>query len=149
MNIDLRSSTRRMIEKSPAATEAWSFIEWLRAERYTDYAIDCHIRRLLFVMPQLTAGSSPPILRDRVPWPSSAANATHVEVPLFGPRRAYTRYLSAQGRLVREPDAPERGHRRRYDQYLIDVRACPSRPVVITSSRCVRFSRAFVADAGP
>jgi hypothetical protein len=30
MNIDLRPSTRRMIEKSPPTTEAWSFIEWLR-----------------------------------------------------------------------------------------------------------------------
>jgi hypothetical protein len=57
MNIDLRPSTRRMIEQSPASTEAWSFIEWLLAERYTDYTIDCHIRRLMFVMPRLTPGS--------------------------------------------------------------------------------------------
>jgi hypothetical protein len=42
MNVDLRPSTRRMIEKSPAASEAWSFVEWLRTERYTDYTIDCH-----------------------------------------------------------------------------------------------------------
>ena len=49
MNIDLRPSTRRMIEESPAENEAVAFIEWLRTERYTDYTIDCHIRRLLFV----------------------------------------------------------------------------------------------------
>ena len=53
MNIDLRPSTRRMIEESPAENEAIAFIEWLRTERYTDYTIDCHIRRLLFVMPRL------------------------------------------------------------------------------------------------
>jgi hypothetical protein len=57
MNIDLRPSTRRMIEQSPASTEAWSFIEWLHAQRYTDYIIDCHIRRLMFVMPRLEPGS--------------------------------------------------------------------------------------------
>ena len=76
MNIDLRPSTRRMIEQSPAATEAWSFIEWLRTERYTDYTIDCHIRRLLFVMPRLYArlfAADPP--RQRRSWPSSAASA--------------------------------------------------------------------------
>jgi hypothetical protein len=64
MNINLRTSTRRMIQEPPAATEAWSFIEWLRIGRYTDYTIDCHIRRLLFVMPRLSPGSSPPIFRD-------------------------------------------------------------------------------------
>jgi hypothetical protein len=46
MNIDLRPSTRRMIEQSPAATEAWSFIEWLHTERYTDYTIGVIDRRL-------------------------------------------------------------------------------------------------------
>ena len=64
MNVDLRPSTRRMIEGSPAMNEACAFIEWLRTERYTDYTIDCHIRRLLFVMPRLWPGSSPPILRE-------------------------------------------------------------------------------------
>jgi hypothetical protein len=53
-----------MVEQSTATTEAWGFIEWPRAERYTDYTIDCHIRRLLFVMPRLAPGASPPILRD-------------------------------------------------------------------------------------
>jgi hypothetical protein len=124
MNIDLRPSTRRMIEKSPLAIEAWSFIEWLRTERYTDYTIDCHIRRLLFVMPRLWSGSSPPILRDsellavfgRERRPRSRL------CNFAGTRRAYTRYLSAQGRLVREPEAPHKGIVRRYDEYLIEVR---------------------------
>ena len=39
-----------------------------------------------------------------------------------GTRRAYTRYLSAQGRLVREPEAPNEDIFRRYNHYLIDVR---------------------------
>jgi site-specific recombinase XerD len=132
MNIDLRASTRQMIEESPAATEAWGFIEWLRIERYTDYTIDCHIRRLLFVMPRLANGSLPPTLRDsalvavfgreRRPY-SRFTN-------FAGTRRAYTRYLSAQGRLVREPEAPNEDIYRRYNQYLIDVRGLSA------SARC-------------
>jgi hypothetical protein len=64
MNVDLRPSTRRMIEESAAAAEARAFIEWLHAEHYTDYVIDCHIRRLLFLLPRLWPGTSPPVLRD-------------------------------------------------------------------------------------
>jgi integrase/recombinase XerD len=124
MNIDLRPSTRRMIEQSPTSTEAWSFIEWLHGERYTDYTIDCHIRRLMFVMPRLEPGSSPPILSD-----SALVGAFGRErrpysrfTNFAGTRRAYTRYLSAQGRLVREPEAPNDDIFRRYNHYLIDVR---------------------------
>jgi integrase/recombinase XerD len=124
MNIDLRPSTRRMIEQSPASTEAWSFIEWLHGERYTDYTIDCHIRRLMFVMPRLEPGSSPPILSD-----SALVGAFGRErrpysrfTNFAGTRRAYTRYLSAQGRLVHEPEAPNDDIFRRYNHYLIDVR---------------------------
>jgi integrase/recombinase XerD len=132
MNIDLRTSTRRMIEKSPAATEAWSFIEWLRIERYTDYTVDCHIRRLLFVMPRLAPGTSPVVLRDselvevfnRERHPRSRFHC------FAGTRRAYTRYLSAQGRLVREPEAPNEDIFRRYNHYLIDVRG------LSVSARC-------------
>ena len=124
MNIDLRPSTRRMIEESPAENEAIAFIEWLRTERYTDYTIDCHIRRLLFVMPRLWSGSSPPILREadllavfgRERHPRSRF---HV---FAGTRRVYTRYLRAQGRLVAEPRPPSEDLIRRYDQYLTEVR---------------------------
>jgi integrase len=132
MNIDLRPSTRRMIEQSPAATEAWSFIEWLRAERYTDYTIDCHIRRLLFVMPRLAPGSSPPILQDRALLATFGRELRPLSrfTNFAATRRAYTRYLSAQGRLVREPDPPNEDIVRRYDQYLIEVRG------LSVSARC-------------
>lgn len=124
MNTDLRPSTRRMIEESPAAAEARSFIEWLRIERYTDYTIDCHIRRLLFVMPRLAPGSSPPILRDSelVAVFGRERRPRSRFFNFAGTRRAYTRYLCAQGRLVREPSAPHEDIVRRYDRYLIEVR---------------------------
>jgi len=124
MNVDLRTSTRRMIEDSAAAKEAYAFIEWLRTERYTDYCIDCHIRRLLFVMPRLSPGSSAPALREaelaavfgRERRPRSRF---HV---FAGTRRVYTRYLRAQGRLVSEPEAPRTDLIRCYDRYLDQVR---------------------------
>jgi integrase/recombinase XerD len=144
MNIDLRPSTRRMIEQSSAANEAWSFIEWLRTERYTDYTIDCHIRRLLFVMPRLSPGSSAPILRDTelVAVFGRERRPRSRFFNFAGTRRAYTRYLSAEGRLVREPEAPNEDIVRRYDQYLIDVRG------LSVSARChhrLTVSRLFAS----
>lgn len=124
MNVDLRRSTRRMIEGSPAANEAWAFIEWLCAERYTDYTIDCHIRRLLFVMPRLWPGSSPPILRE-ADLVAVLDRQRHPRSRFFGfagTRRVYTRYLRTQGRLVPEPRPPSEDLIHRYDQYLIEVR---------------------------
>jgi len=124
MNIDLCPSTRRMIEGSPAANEAFAFIEWLRTERYNDYTIDRHIRRLLFVMPRLWSGSSPPVLRE-ADLVDVFGRECHTPVRFFnfaGTRRVYTRYLRAQGRLVPEPRPPSEALIRRYDQYLTEVR---------------------------
>jgi integrase/recombinase XerD len=124
MNIDLRPSTRRMIEESAAGAEAQAFIGWLHAERYTDYVIDCHIRRLLVVMPRLWPGTSPPVLH----YAQLEAEFGRERQPrarffnFAGTRRIYTRYLRAQGRLVSEPQAPYEDLVRRYDQYLADVR---------------------------
>jgi hypothetical protein len=64
MNVILRNSTRRMIDQSRVSVEAEGFIAWLRTDGYTDYVIDCHIRRLLFVLPKLSSGTAPPTLRD-------------------------------------------------------------------------------------
>jgi integrase len=113
-----------MIEESPAASEACAFIEWLRTERYTDYSIDCHIRRLLFVMPRLSPGSSPPVLReaDLVAVFRRERQPRSRFFNFAGTRRVYTRYLRAQGRLVPEPRPPSEALVRRYDQYLTEVR---------------------------
>lgn len=124
MNIDLRPSTCRMIEGSPAENEAIAFIEWLRAMRYTNYTIDCHIRRLLFVMPRLWSGSSPPLLReaDLLAVFGRERHSPSRYLRFAGTRRVYTRYLRAQGRLVPEPRPPSEELIRRYDQYLTEVR---------------------------
>jgi hypothetical protein len=143
MNIDLRPSTRQMIEQSPAAAEAWGFIEWLRTERYTHYTIDCHIRRLLFVIPRLTPGSSPPILRDKA------------LVAAFGrERRPYTRFTNFAGTRRAYTRVPERtggalcaNPRLRTRAFSVDITiilstfgACPSQRAIITTSPCVPFS---------
>jgi site-specific recombinase XerD len=113
-----------MVKESPAENEAIAFIEWLRAEHYTDYTIDCHVRRLLFVMPQLWSGSSPPLLQEadllavfgRERHPCTRFHQ------FAGTRRVYTRYLRAQGRLVPEPVSPSENLILRYEQYLTEVR---------------------------
>ena len=124
MTIDLRPSTRRMIEESPAANEACAFIEWLRTERYTDYTIDCHIRRLLFVMPRLWSDSSPPVLRE-ADLVAVFGRERHPRSRFFGfasTRRVYARYLRAQGRLISEPRPLSEDLVHRYDRYLSEVR---------------------------
>ncbi len=124
MNINLRPSTRRMIEESPAENEAIAFIEWLRTERYTDYTIDCHIRRLLFVMPRLWADASPPVLQE-AELLAVFGRERHPRSRFFvfaSTRRVYTRYLCAQGRLVAVPQPPSEDLIRQYVQYLTEVR---------------------------
>lgn len=139
MTIDLRPSTRRMIEESPATKEACAFIEWLHTARYTDHSIDCHIRRLLFVMPRLSCGSTPPVLRD-VDLVAVFRRERHPRsrfLVFASTRRVYTRYLRAQGRLVAEPD-----HRLRISSASMTSTsprsaACLSRPALTTRSLCV------------
>jgi integrase/recombinase XerD len=132
MHVILRNSTRRMIDQSQAPVEAESFISWLRAEGYTDYVIDCHIRRLLFVLPQLSSGTTAPTLRDA----DLVAVFGRERRPLTrftnfaSTRRVYTRYLRAHGRLITEPLTPSQDLIRRYDQYLIEVRGLSA------SARC-------------
>jgi hypothetical protein len=75
MNVILRNSTRRMIDASPAAGEAESFVAWMRAECYTDYVIDCHIRRLLSVMPRPRPPPRRRFCATPISRPSLAANA--------------------------------------------------------------------------
>lgn len=104
--------------------EAWAFIQWLEAERYTDYVIDCHIRRLMFVMPRLSASSSLPLLR-RAELAAVFGRERHPRsrfLVFAGTRRVYTRFLCAQGRLECEPPEPNADLLHRYDAYLTEVR---------------------------
>jgi integrase len=132
MNVILRNSTRRMIDQSHASDEAKGFIAWLRTDGYTDYVIDCHIRRLLFVLPKLSSDTAPPTLRDA----DLVAVFGRERRPLTrftnfaSTRRVYSRYLRAQGRLITEALTPTQDLLRRYDQYLIDVRGLSA------SARC-------------
>ena len=124
MNVILRNSTRRMIDQSRASIEAEGLIAWLRAEGYTDYVIDCHIRRLLFVLPKLSSCTAPPTLReaDLVAVFGRERRPPTRFTNFASTRRVYTRYLRSQGRLIIEPQTPTEDLLRRYDQYLIDVR---------------------------
>jgi len=124
MNVILRNSTRRMIDQSRASIEAEGLIAWLRTDGYTDYVIDCHIRRLLFVLPKLSSCTAPPTLReaDLVAVFGRERRPPTRFTNFASTRRVYTRYLRSQGRLIIEPQTPTEDLLRRYDQYLIDVR---------------------------
>ena len=124
MNVILRNSTRRMIDQSRASVEVEGFIAWLRTDGYTDYVIDCHIRRLLFVLPKLSSCTAPPTLReaDLVAVFGRERRPPTRFTNFASTRRVYSRYLRAQGRLITEPQTPTEDLLRRYDQYLIDVR---------------------------
>src|ERR1700733_857863 len=132
MNVILRNSTRRMIDQSRASIEAEGLIAWLRAEGYTDYVIDCHIRRLLFVLPKLSSGTPPPTLRevDLLAVFGRERRPLTRFTNFASTRRVYSRYLRAQGRLITEALTPTQDLLRRYDQYLIDVRGLSA------SARC-------------
>ena len=124
MNVILRNSTRRMIDQSRASVEVEGFIAWLRTDGYTDYVIDCHIRRLLFVLPKLSSCTAPPTLReaDLVAVFGRERRPPTRFTNFASTRRVYTRYLRSQGRLITEPQTPTEDLLHRYDQYLIDVR---------------------------
>jgi integrase len=124
MNVILRNSTRRMIDQSRASVEVEGFIAWLRTDGYTDYVIDCHIRRLLFVLPKLSSCTAPPTLReaDLVAVFGRERRPPTRFTNFASTRRVYTRYLRSQGRLIIEPQTPTEDLLRRYDLYLIDVR---------------------------
>jgi integrase/recombinase XerD len=132
MNVILRNSTRRMIDQSRASVEAKGFIAWLRTDGYTDYVIDCHIRRLLFVLPKLSSDTAPPTLRevDLLTVFGRERRPLTRFTNFASTRRVYSRYLRAQGRLITEPQTPTEDLLRRYDQYLIDVRGLSA------SARC-------------
>jgi len=131
MNVDLRASTRRMIEGSPAAAEARAFIEWLRGERYTDFVIDRHVRRLMFVIRRLSHGRSLPVLSEaELAAQFGREREPHSRCLFFAStRRVYTRFLRAQGRLKLEPERPFADLLGRYDAYLTHVRglSCSAR----------------------
>jgi hypothetical protein len=109
MNVILRNSTRRMIDQSRASVEAEGFIAWLRTDGYTDYVIDCHVRRLLFVLPKLSSGTEQPTLRevDLLAVFGRERRPLTRFTNFASTRRGYSRYLRAQGRLITEPGVPK------------------------------------------
>ena len=124
MNVALCPGTRRLLTESHAPDEVRAFIEWLSAERYTDFVVDLHARRLLYILPRL---------------PQSAPAATYKAAQLiavFGrerkprsrfhgfaaTRRVYERFLRLSGRLIDEPRGPYADLCAQYERYLLEVR---------------------------
>jgi len=123
MAIDLSRNTRRLMSDSPLSAEIAEFADWLQAQRYTDFVIGQHIRRLVFVAPRFRRcrgsrslaairAAFDPERRPRSRWHCFA-----------GTRRVYERFLMAQGRLQVPPRSNRfEALRQQYADYLIDVR---------------------------
>lgn len=123
MDVDLRPSTRQQLAASSIAAEAAAFVRWMHAQRYGDFVVDLHVRRLVYIAPRLGG----------VPFRAHAAAAV---TAAFGRERhplsrrdvyaasgrLYTRFLAHEGRLIVPPPPPHVVLWQRYEQYLLDVR---------------------------
>lgn len=125
MTLDLCASTRDWIVRSPSRQEIQDFANWLKAELYTDYVCDRHLRRLLLLLPRLSPDgrlrSYSNAQLDRV---FDAERHPQSRLYCFAAsRRVYRRFLVARGRF-RENQARDRfaGLRRDYARYLVELR---------------------------
>lgn len=123
MDVDLRPSTRRLLAASSIAAEAAAFVRWMHDQRYADYVVDLHIRRLVYIAPRLggvpfathaAAAVTAAFGREREPL-----SRRHVYAATA---RIYTRFLVHEGRLITPPPPPHVVLWERYEGYLQDVR---------------------------
>jgi integrase/recombinase XerD len=125
MTMDLCASTRDWIARSPSRQEIQDFADWLKAEHYTDFVCDRHLRRLLLLLPRLSPDgrcrAHSNVQLDQVfgaeRYPQSRLDCYAAS------RRVYRRFLIARGRF-REDQASDRfaALRRDYARYLVELR---------------------------
>jgi len=141
MTLDLRTSTRELVNQSPHRQELVEFAAWLEAQHYSDFAGDLHLRRLAFVLPQLARdGHAEGYSADQL---EAAFGAEHAPQSRFhgfaGTRRAYQRFLAASGRLrVRPLDERFGELRQGYARYNVELRG-------LSASSCYQHAHT-VAD---
>jgi len=123
MDVDLRPSTRRQLAASTMAAEAAAFVSWLHDERYTDFVVDLHVRRLLYVAPRL--GDLSFAIHEAPAVTAAFGRERHPRSrrKVFAATgRAYVRFLAHQGRLITPSPPPHVVLWERYERYLQDVR---------------------------
>jgi integrase/recombinase XerD len=125
MTLDLCASTRDWIARSPSRPEIEDFAGWLKAERYTDFVCDRHLRRLLLLLPRLSRDGGCRTYSDaQLDRVFGAEHFPQSRLDRFAAsRRVYRRFLIATDRF-REDQACGRfaALRRDYAGYLVAVR---------------------------
>ena len=125
MSTELLPNTCTLISQSPVQTELAELASWLLTERYTPLAVHRHLTRLEAALPRLPHVDG--ALGHAVGDLNAAFDLGHgsrFNVDSFqAARRAYTRFLKANGRLL-EPQNhdPFAALRREYDRYLLELR---------------------------
>jgi integrase/recombinase XerD len=125
MTLDLCTSTRDWIARSPSRQEIQDFADWLKAQHYTDFVCDRHLRRLLLLLPRLSPDgrlrSYSNAQLDRVF--DAERHPQSRRYCFAASRRVYRRFLLARGRF-REGQIRDRfaGVRRDYARYLLELR---------------------------
>lgn len=123
MDIALVASTQRWLDDSPASDEARSFAEWLHEQRYRDYVIDRHARRLLYVAPRLIARPFDTHTRADVMGVFAREQRPESRRLVFAATaRAYVAYLASEGRLRVPARSPTDALLDQYVAFLQDVR---------------------------
>ncbi|MCC6170440.1 MAG: tyrosine-type recombinase/integrase [Gammaproteobacteria bacterium] len=113
------------------AAEAAAFVGWLHDQRYTDFVVDLHVRRLTYVAPRL--GGAPFTTHNAAAVTAAFGRERHPcgrRNGFAATARAYTRFLAQQGRLITLPPPPHVVLWERYERYLHDVRGLSA------SARC-------------
>jgi integrase/recombinase XerD len=125
MTLDLCASTRDWIARSPSRQEIEDFAGWLKAERYTDFVCDRHLRRLLLLLPRLSRDGSCRTYSDaQLDRVFGAERFPRSRLDRFAAsRRVYRRFLIARDRF-REDQGGDRFAplRRDYARYLVELR---------------------------
>jgi len=125
MTLDLCASTRDWIARSPSRQEIEDFAGWLKAERYTDFVRDRHLRRLLLLLPRLSRDGGCRTYSDaQLDRVFGAERFPQSRLDRFAAsRRVYRRFLIARDRF-REDQGSDRFAplRRDYARYLIELR---------------------------
>ena len=125
MSLDLCASTQAWITQSLSRLELEDFGNWLEAERYSSFVADQHLRRMAFMLERLSPDGRRRTYRVRQ-LESAFAPECSPRSRLFrfaGSRRAYSRYLQAQGRLRPEPEVGRYAALQHdYQSYLIELR---------------------------
>ena len=124
MSIELLPNTCTLVAESRFRAELTEFASWLATEQYTPLAIHRHLTRVDAALLRVPCGTGSPHTAADLNAAFDLGHGSRFNVDGFqAARRAYTRFLEAQGRLLAPPNEdPFAALRREYARYLLELR---------------------------